>query len=174
MRIEGTVHDQPLSSFEREVRQKLASAPSPLEVLIQREEESQREKEMRQSMKRLRALIKSAQFTPKQKLCYRLIFVEGRSVRECALFMNVSDARICRMIEMIKLALKRTSDEMEARRVLFDRITEIPLTDSEQALCELRFRQGLSLRQIALALGISKPTVYRHVKVILGRIPAED
>lgn len=173
MRIEGTVHDQPLSPFELEVRQKMAKAVSPLEVLIEREEESAREGSRREAKKKLRNLLQAARFTRKQARCYRLVFREGRTIRETALLMKVSDARICTMVEGIKTTLKRTAAMLENGQMVFERISKMPLEEWEKQICDLRLRKGLSLRCIASVMGISWPTVHRRVKAILGRVAVE-
>ncbi|MDP2646547.1 MAG: hypothetical protein Q8P24_16530 [Desulfobacterales bacterium] len=174
MRIEGTVNNQPLSTFELDVREKLAVSASPLNFMIQQEDEALRDEQRHEAKQTLKELLKAAHLTRKQLWCYRLVFREGRTIRDTALLMKVSDARICTMVEGIKTTLKRTAAKLENGQMLFERISEMPLEAWEKQLCDLRLRKGLSLRRIAAVMGISWPTVHRRVKAILGRLVVEE
>ena len=88
-----------LSTFELEVKEKMAAVPSPLEQLM--------EKEDREELRRaLGKLAKGAGLSPREKVCFRLLYVEGMSVPDAAEKLGLSPITVRRMRQLVITRLR--------------------------------------------------------------------
>ncbi len=162
MRVEDTQHEKPLGPFELEMKKKIASAPSPRDLLIEKEEEKEREDQRRLAGERLDSLLRKANLTPNQKACFELLYHEGLSDVEVARKLSVSRERIRLHRRAILKALKRIAQrEVEAQKVYLRCKTE-----KQKLIWRLYYEKGLSAREIARRLGRTKSAV----NMVLARI----
>lgn len=92
--LEDTLSGHTLSPFELQVREKLAAAPSALEVLIARAQQKSRNVSVKT---RVALLLKKAKLTSTQEAYYKLLYVEGLSAEESGKRLGVSGDTVRRM-----------------------------------------------------------------------------
>ena len=162
MRVEGSLHDDPLHPFELEVKQKLADSSSPLDELLEKEKHAEERKILRKARSKLTWLLKSNVLTSKQKEYFRLLYVQKRADKDLATRLGVSRSTIRRMRQDIQIALhKALAWKNECHRVRKRKeISTLQLTAKQRVVFRLRYKEGLSVSEIARKLGKSRKAIY--------------
>ena len=166
MRVEDTMHGVPLTAFELKVKEQIARAPSPYDLLSQKEDEAfQNETVKRQ----LAGLLAKAKLTPRQKVCYRLIFMEQLSHEETAVRLGIAKRNVRRLQRSILKALTRTSEKKRVK----DLADSCALTAKQKLVVSLFYGEQLPQRDIAQKLQMSVPALekllWRIRKIIFPR-----
>ncbi|MDP2629278.1 MAG: sigma factor-like helix-turn-helix DNA-binding protein [Candidatus Harrisonbacteria bacterium] len=158
MRIEDTMHGQPLTHFELKVKAKIACVPSPYEEIARKEDEESKSEQIQNT---LNELVEKA-LTPKQKAWFHMVYVEELSDREIAKRLNVTDRRVCYLKADTFKAFKRAYEKQQIKQLL----DNCDLTEKQRLIAQLRYEEQLTLKEIASRLGVT----LRAVDDVLGRI----
>lgn len=168
-RIEDNRNEEELSSYELEVKEKLACVPSARDLMIQREEEKRKERRNRDQMNRLKRLVETAPLTPQQRSCYELHYLEKLSDLEASKRLGVDRTRLAHLKKELEEALIKTY--LRSLKGVARKKTRRPgsrrLTPYQKEILKLHDEGGLSFRQIARHYGVSLSTIdriYRRVK----------
>lgn len=158
MRIEDTMHGQPLTHFELKVKKKIACVPSPYDEIARKEEEEECFEEVQ---RKIEDLIRKARLTAMQEACYRLVYVEVLPDKEIAKRLSLGVRNVAKLKQSVLKALKRVH-EKQCIKKLADRHD---LTEKQRLVIHLRYEEQLSLKEIAERLGVT----LRAVDDLLGR-----
>ncbi len=166
MRVEGSRQDDPLHPFELEVKKKIADASSPLDEIVERETREEQRMILRASRNKLTWLLKEGALTAKQREYFELLYVQKLSNEDVAERLSVTSSTVRRMRQDIPKALhKALSWKRECQRVL-KAIAALHLTAKQRVVFRLRYREGLSVSEIAGKLGKPRTAVYN----VLARV----
>lgn len=105
-RIEGNRNEADLSSFELEVKKKLACVPSPYDELVRQEEEAEQERKERGLQIKLGLLARKAKLSPQERNCYELLYVEKLAEKEVRKRLGVSGSHLCHLKSSIEQAMR--------------------------------------------------------------------
>lgn len=158
MRVEDTMHGQPLTHFELKVKEKIACVPSPYDEIARKEEEEERSEEVQ---RKIEDLIRKARLTAMQEACYRMVYVEMLPDKEIAKRLSLGVRNVAKLKQSVLKALKRVH-EKQCIKELADRHD---LTEKQRRVIYLRYEEQLSLKEIAERLGVT----FRAVDDLLGR-----
>jgi len=139
MRVEDTLHGCALSPFELEVKDKIASAPSPIDILTQGEDREEKKSHAHYTLSRLLAYAHLSQV---QKACYELLYHECLTDKEAASRMSLSRVRIR------TLRFSITQSLLKARQIIdFKDAVQKRLARLEKTLMSVSERAELSPRE---------------------------
>jgi len=158
MRVEDTMHGQPLSHFELKVKAKIACVPSPYEEIARREDEESRSEQVQTT---LNDLVEKA-LTPKQKAWFHLVYVEELPDREIPKRLNINERRARALKTATLKAFKRAYEKQRIKQLL----DTYELTEKQRLVIHLRYEEQLTLKAIAGRLGVT----LRAVDDLLGRM----
>lgn len=164
MRIEDARDIGPLTKLEREVKEKIASAPSPYMVLAKAEEEQ----ELEDRRNKLRELVREGGLTHRQRECFRLLCEDECTVPEAAQQMGVTEKRILELQDQIATGVKKYLRFLERRRVAINILESNPESfhPVHLEILRLRYRDNLSSSQIAIRLGRNRLSIDRILKLL--------
>ena len=174
MRVEGTLHDDPLHPFELEVREKLAVSTSPLDELVQKETKGFEHKKLRVTRAKLTRLSKEGAFTSRQKMYFELFYIERIPDKEISERLDVSRSTVRRFRQEIFCVLKRFLSRKEDIRSLLKFAPSVRLTSTQKLIFKLRYRQGLSVAEIARKLGRQACAVHRVLQRTKKNFPRRN
>ncbi|HOW59121.1 MAG TPA: sigma factor-like helix-turn-helix DNA-binding protein [Candidatus Omnitrophota bacterium] len=160
-RIEHNPYQEELTPFELEVKENLASAPSPADELARIEAEDELAAEERSRDSRLRHLAQKAKFTPMQRACYQLVYVDRISEEQVQQKLGINQNSLWYLKKRVEAAiLKAHKAEMQILALSRKRkLASHSLTPYQKSIIELHEKQGLSFAEIAKRLGVSKSTL---------------
>ena len=159
-RVEGTQPEDPLHPFELEVREKLASSASSFNDLATKENQTFGRRKMTANHARLFRLSREGMLTERQRTYFDLFYVEGLLDKEVAMRLGVSRITVRRFRQEISRRLRKFVSEKEAVRRMFRSVKSAVLTKKQKLIFRLRYRKGLTVAQIARALGMRPRAVY--------------
>ena len=151
MRIEDTMHGQPLSHFELKVKEKISCVPSPFEEIARKEEEENRSEQVQNT---LNELVEKA-LTPKQKAWFQLVYVEELPDEEIAKRLKVTERRVRQLKAATLKAFKRAYEKQRVKQMA----DTFELTEKQRLVIQLRYEEQLSLKEIAGRLGVTPDAV---------------
>lgn len=152
----------PLTPFELEVKEKLASAPSPFDELARIEEEEEMEREEHRSKTKLGQLAQKASFSPQQRECYELLYVHKVSDRTARRRLGITNVRLCQLKKEIQESLKKAHEDLAKIAYPSSYQQKKRPTAKQLRAMELR-KKGMTLEQIAAELGISFQSVHKLI-----------
>lgn len=167
MRAEDTLHGQALSSFELEVKERLACVPSAAEEWTAREEEEEKNERIKSVLSNL---IKKAKLTSKQKTCYELIFVEGLSDKEAAKHLSISGGRL----RWLKIQVLKAIQRARQNEALREAVLAQSLTKKQKLVVHYRFEKLLSIKEIAARIGSKERAVKKLLQLVKQKILKEN
>ena len=159
-RVEGTQPEDPLHPFELEVREKLASSASSFNGFAAKENQIFGRRKITANHARLVRLSREGMLTEKQQTYFDLFYLEGLSDKEIAARLGVSRSTVRRFRQEIYLRMRKFVSEKEAVRRMFRSVKSAVLTKKQKLIFRLRHRKGLTVAQIARALGMRPRAVY--------------
>jgi len=167
MRVEDTMHGQPLTHFELKVKEKIACVPSPYEEIARREDEESRSEQVQNT---LNDLVEKA-LTPKQKAWFHLTYVEELPWQEIAKRLGITERRVRQLKAATLKAFKRAYEKQRIKQLL----DTYELTEKQRLVIQLRYEEQLSLKEIAGRLGVTPDAVddllcRMRKKFFLGKI----
>lgn len=163
----------PLSPFELEVKEKLASAPSPFDELARQEDEVALEHEEISLRAKMAHLIRGTKLSPRQKRCYELLYLDRLADKEVQKKLGISQSRLSHLKREIKDALIKSHGERRSRQPLLRRKGSRKLTLLQRRVLKLR-GQGKTFDQIASELGIAKKNAYLIFKRVQKKYLPRD
>jgi DNA-directed RNA polymerase specialized sigma24 family protein len=163
MRIEDAYDIGPLTEFEREVKDKMAAAPSPYKLLTKSEED----RELANQKVQLRELAKEAALTSRQQECFQLLCEEECSVTEAARRMGLSKRRIKKIQDQLAVRIKKHLKFLKMKRVAEKIMKNEANTISPLHLevLRLRYLERLPSHEIAIRLGKKRLSIDRILKL---------
>ena len=175
MKAEDALHTGAPSKLEMEVKEKLASAPSPFEILAVREEsrdESQAGDAVEIQRLQLYKLVEKTALTKRQKECFRLLCVERMSIAETAGEMGVGVPRVMGMFEQIKNKLKQVLAEEELTGKINNLMEKSgdSLTPLQRRVLFFRYGKGMTIEGVAKAVRLHSSSVYRVLSEVLSKL----
>ena len=159
-RVEGTQPEDPLHPFELEVREKLAGSASSFNDLAAKENRIFGRRKITANHARLVRLSREGMLTEKQQTYFDLFYLEGLSDKEIAARLGVSRSTVRRFRQEIYLRMRKFVSEKKNVRKMFQAVRSTRLTKNQKLIFRLRYRKGLSVAQIARALGRRPSAVY--------------
>ena len=170
-RVEGTQPEDPLHPFELEVREKLASSGSSFNGFAAKENQTFGRRKVTANHARLVRLSREGMLTEKQQTYFDLFYVEGLSDKEIAARLGVSRSTVRRFRQEIYLRMRKFVSEKEIVRKMFQAVRSTRLTKNQKLIFRLRYRKGLSVAQIARALGRRPSAVYYVLERTRNKFP---
>jgi hypothetical protein len=107
-RIDDNRNEQGLTPYEQEVKEKLASVPSPYDELVRIEDEEELELKEQALKEKMAALVSNARFTPRQRECYELLYVEKISEEKVEEQLGITQSRLAHYKKEIEEVLVKT------------------------------------------------------------------
>lgn len=158
MRAEDAYDIGALSKLELEVKEKLASSPSPYDELVAKEEEPEKEREAQRIevlRTKLHELARKAGLSQGQKECFRLLFVERLSIADSAEQMGVSLRRIRLFQQQIESKIKKhlENEDLAERVKAFLEKEGAALKPLAREILTLRYVKKMGLKDIAKHVG---------------------
>lgn len=114
-RIENPLQEEPLDSFELEVRGKIASYPSPQDQKIMEEEKVER---MAKVNAIITTLLRQAQLNTAEKEVFQLLYRERVSRKECAAKLGISKRWVNKINQLIIEKMKKVSSKINFRKAM--------------------------------------------------------
>lgn len=169
MKAEDSDGAQAMGKFGREIKEKLAAAPSPFDELVFREEEDDREREACRIdglRSRLHELAAKADLTARQRECFRLLCVERSGINGAALEMGISPQRVRELFEIVGEKLKKLLEEEKIQEKIeaFLEANKSSLNALDREILVLRFVRNMDLREIAARVNRDVSRVSRRLE----------
>ncbi len=163
-RIENNLwNGVPLSPYEFEVKEKLASSPSPFDLLAQAEEEEEKKQRNHELKTKMRILVSRVRFSPLQRECFELFYEKHYSAKTVQKRLNISASHFCHLKERIIEKLIETHAKSSQLIAMKRKKGSSPLTPRQKAILKLR-DQGMTLHTISQQFGISTVRVHQIIK----------
>ena len=159
-RVEGTQPEDPLHPFELEVREKLASSASSFNDFAAKENQTFGRRKVTANHARLIRLSREGMLTERQRTYFDLFYVEGLLDKEIAMRLGVSRNTVRWARQEIYRNLRKFVSEKESVRRMFRSVKSAVLTKKQKLIFSLRYRKGLTVAQIARALGKRPRAIY--------------
>ena len=106
-RIEENRNQEELSSYELEVKEKLACVPSPYDELVREDEEEALALKERSEQIKLGLLARKAKMSPQERACYRLLYVEKLAEPKIRKLLDISQSHLWHLKSGIEQAMKK-------------------------------------------------------------------
>jgi hypothetical protein len=106
-RIEENRNEEGLSAYELEVKEKLASVPSPYDELVRVEEEEELAQKERSDQIKLGLLARKAKMSPQERACYRLLYVEKHPEPKVKKMLGISKSHLSHLKSGIEQAMRK-------------------------------------------------------------------
>lgn len=168
-RIENNPEQEVLTPFELEVKEELASVPSPYDELARIESEDELAMNEYKRNAKLGHLAHKAKLSPLQRACYQLVYMDRISEEKVLERLGVSRARLWSLKKSVEIAILRAHQKEKSRETLSKkrRLSGQSLTPYQKSIIELHENQRLSFAEIAKRYGVLKSTIaniYRRVQ----------
>ena len=168
-RIEGESTAR-LTGFGQEVRNEIAaSADSPLEVLMAKEESSSKRNQEIQTLRQLRRYLKYARLTPKQKRAYEL-FTLGRddqmTLRELSETLKIGVSSAWARVNGAAKRLERIKKRREEGQRLKAILDGVLYAGKLKRVFRLYFERCWPPQMIAKSLHSNLSTIYSNLRTI--------
>lgn len=170
MRAEDTVQGQELTAFELEVKSEMASAQSPFEELMSREEQKNESQKKRISKYRLSCVVRKAKLSVRQAECYRLIWIKKLSENKAAQILGISRSRVRDIKQSIRFNLMAALEKEKKRNQQAVRARFACKTDKQRKIWKLYFKEGKTISEISRDLTLSRQAVQQLLKRILPTV----
>jgi len=170
MRVEDTAHGQALHPFELEVKEKIASQSSPFDELMRREMDRENRRVEKIARGKLRKLLKAGVLTPKQKICYELLYEKSLSTGDVARKMDISKSRVRDLRRAIQKALARAYEKHMEDILIWRLGYPFCKTKRQRFVWRLRYLEGFTPAQIALREDRAKSSVNEVIERVKKNI----
>jgi DNA-directed RNA polymerase specialized sigma subunit len=160
-----------MAPFELEARKKIAErSTNPLDGLIAAEEKQKRMAEVRRGNRALNVLIKEGALTPRQALVYGLCYGKKLRENEVANLLGIAPRTVQRLRQKAREAFVRGLAEWRRGMVYIKKAAFCRLTRKQKKILKLRYREGLSVKEIAEMFGRTERSVQRVLSRTLKKI----
>ncbi|OGW69658.1 MAG: hypothetical protein A2036_01755 [Omnitrophica bacterium GWA2_50_21] len=170
MRVEGSLQDDPLHPFELEVKKRIADASSPLHEIVERETQEEQRMILRVTRNKLTWLLKEVALTAKQREYFELLYIQKLSNEKVAKKLGVTSSTVRRMMQDVPKALHKALSWNRERRRMLKAISALHLTANQRVVFRLRYREGLSVSEIARKLGKLRTAIYNVLARVTKKI----
>jgi len=171
MRVEDIGTMPAMAPFELEARKKIAErSTTPLDGLIAAEEKKERAVERKRGNRALNVLIKEGALTPRQALVYGLCYGKKLRESEVAGLLGISPETVRRLRQKAREAFVRGLAERRRGMLYLKKAAFRRLTRKQKKIFKLRYRDGLSVKEIAGMFGRTERSVQRVLLRTLKKI----
>lgn len=171
MRVEDIGTMPAMAPFELEARKKIAErSKTPLDGLIAAEEKKERVVELKRGNRALNILIKEGTLTPRQALVYGLCYGKKLRESEVADLLGISPRTVQRLRQKAREAFVRGLAERRRGMLYLKKAAFHRLTRKQKKILRLRYRDGLSVKEIAGMFGRTERSVQRVLLRTLKKI----
>jgi DNA-directed RNA polymerase specialized sigma subunit len=143
---------------------------NPLDSLIAAEEKQKRMAEVRRGNRALNVLIKEGALTPRQALVYGLCYGKKLRENEVANLLGIAPRTVQRLRQKAREAFVRGLAEWRRGMVYIKKAAFCRLTRKQKKILKLRYREGLSVKEIAEMFGRTERSVQRVLSRTLKKI----
>ncbi|MFH0984619.1 MAG: sigma factor-like helix-turn-helix DNA-binding protein [Candidatus Omnitrophota bacterium] len=171
MRVEDIGTMPAMAPFELEIRKKIAErSKTPLDGLIAAEEKKERVMDLKRGNRTLNVLVKDGALTPRQALVYGLCYGKRLQESEVASLLGISPRTVQRLRQNAREAFVRGLAERRRGMLYLKKAAFHRLTRKQKKILKLRYREGLSVREIAGMFGRTERSVQRVLSRTLKKI----
>ena len=171
MRVEDIGTLPAMAPFELEARKKIAErSKTPLDALLSAEEKKERAVDLKRGSRALNVLIKEGALTPRQALVYGLCYEKRLRESEVASLLGISPRTVQRLRQKAREAFVRSLADRRRGMLYLKKAAFRRLTRKQKRILKLRYRDGLSVREIAGMFGRTERSVQRVLSRTLKKI----
>jgi DNA-directed RNA polymerase specialized sigma subunit len=171
MRVEDSGTMPAMGPLELETRKKIAErSTTPLDALIAAEEKNERGMEAKRGSRALNFLIKEGALTPRQALIYELCYGKKLLESKVACLLGISKRTVRRLRQKARAAFVRGLEERRRRRLYLKKAAFHRLTRKQKKILKLRYREELTVKEIARMFGRTERSVQRVLSRTLKKI----
>ena len=171
MRVEDIGSMPAMGHLELETRQKIAErSKTPLDGLIAAEEKKERVVELKRGNRALNVLIKEGALTARQALVYGLCYEKRLREGEVADLLGIAPRTVQRLRQKARESFLRGLVERRRGALFLKKSVSRRLTRKQRKILKLRYRDGLSVKEIATMFGRTERSVQRVLLRTLKKI----
>ncbi len=160
-----------MAPFELEARKKIAErSKTPLDGLIAAEEKKERAVELKRGNRALNVLLKEGALTPRQALVYGLCYGKKLLESEVASLLGIAPRTVQRLRQKAREAFVRGLAERRRGMLYLKKASFHRLTRKQRKIFKLRYRDGLSVKEIAGMFGRTERSVQQVLSRTLKKI----
>jgi len=160
-----------MAPFELEARKIIAErSKTPLDGLIAAEEKKERASELKSGNRSLNILLKEGALSPRQALIYGLCYEKRLSESEVASLLGIAPRTVQRLRQKSREAFARGLVRRKRGALFLKKAARRRLTRKQRKILRLRYRDGLSVKEIADMSGKTERSVQRVLLRTLKRL----
>ena len=141
-----------------------------LDGLIAAEEKKERVVELKRGNRVLNVLIKEGALTPRQALIYGLCYEKRLCESEVASLLGIVPRTVQRLRQKARASLARGLAKYRRGALFLKKAVSHKLTRKQKRIFRLRYREGLSVKEIAAKFGRTERSVQRVLLRTLKKI----